>query len=200
MRLRHEFYLLLVPRDHKHGQRIWPAKTKVKVQCAKCWKSFRKPFYEQLLLHVFSHRFPMKLIRICHFQTKHESEKLTTQRFRGAGTLFSPYVRHKIPYHIRRAHLAKVRRHTGGRRLWSGGAAFMFSRIVYLFWNSNFMLTWVVYVRHGCWWLSACQTQSTRENTVLFAPQRHAHVGGKLVSIFCRLPANLKVLTEYRAT
>jgi hypothetical protein len=34
--------------------------------------------------------------------------------------------------------LAKVRRHTGGRRLWSGGAAFMFSRIVYLFLKFRF--------------------------------------------------------------
>ena len=89
-------------------------------------------------MHVLSHRFPRRFIHICHFQTKHESEKLTTQRFRGAGTLFSPHVRHKIPYPNRRAHLAKVRRHTGGRRLWSGGAAFMFSRIVYLFLKFRF--------------------------------------------------------------
>jgi hypothetical protein len=94
--------------------------------------------------------------------------------------------------------LAKVRRHTGGRRLWSGGAAFMFSRIVYLFLKFRF------HVNLGglrpSWLLMIECVPNNLPAKKKIAPQRHAHVGGKLVSKFCRRPANAKVLTEYRAT
>ena len=76
----------------------------------------------------------------------------------------------------------------------------MFSRIVYLFLKFRFHVnlgglrpSWLLMIE----WVP--NTIYPRKKK-LFAPQRHAHVGGKLVSKFCRRPANAKVLTEYRAT
>lgn len=158
MRLRHEFYLLLVPRDHKYGQRNWQAKTKVKVKCAKCWKKIRKPFYEQLFCMFCHIDFQGDLSTYVIFKPNMSPKNWQHNDLEAPAPCFHPTFDIKFPTpiagHIWQRYVVTP---VGGA---SGAAALLscFHASFTFFWNSDFMLTWVVYVRHGCWWLSACQT------------------------------------------